>query len=285
MDLIDQILNLACVLLWLNWRSYRFNPLSEAMPRSLIGTLRAAESRRFRGWKFLLALILLLVFRAAIYWQIGPAAEWTPKMNLMFVALAFRSDNFVLALLYSVLSFGRALLILYVWLLTLTLINRRQTDPEAVQKLVRQQLGPAASWPWPIQIFLPFLLTAIMWLAIHPLLLKLNITNRPHSLAHLLEQGLLIGIATVFSLKYLIPLLLLIHLLTTYVYLGSNPIWEFINATGRNLLRPLDWLPLRIGKLDLAPALVILLAILFFQALPELGLRKMLEQNLRIWPQ
>src|SRR5437588_638967 len=142
MNLVDQILNLACVLLWLNWRSQRFNPLSDAAPRTLVGTLRPAEPHQVRGWKFLAALLLLLIFRAVIYWQIGPAAEWTPKMNLMFVALAFRSDNFVLALIYSILSCGRALLILYVWLVALAVINRRDPEPGPVQKLVRHQLGP-----------------------------------------------------------------------------------------------------------------------------------------------
>jgi uncharacterized protein YggT (Ycf19 family) len=285
MTLIDQILNLACVLLWLNWRSHQSDPLSLAAPVTLAGTLRPAETRRFKGWRFLAAVLLLLFFRSVIYWQIGPGAEWTPKINLMFVALAFRSDNFLLCLLYSTLSFGRALLVLYVWLLAVALINRGRADPGPVQKLVRQQLGPVAGWPWVLQMLLPFVVIAVIWLGLNPLLLKFNITSRPHSLWHLLEQGLLVGAGMVFSLKYLIPLLLVLHLLLTYVYLGSSPIWEFISGTARNLLTPLNWLPLKLGKLDLAPLIGIVLAVVLLHFLPEISLRKMLDRNLVIWPQ
>jgi uncharacterized protein YggT (Ycf19 family) len=285
MTLLDQILNLVCVLLWLNWRSHAADPLTLATPVTLAGTLRRAENRRFKGWKFLAAVILLLLFRAIIYRQIGPGAEWTPKMNLVFVALAFRSDNLTLCLLYSALSFGRALLVLYVWLLAVALINRGRVDPGPVQKLVRQQLGPVASWPWTLQLLLPFILTIAIWLALNPLLLRLNITGHSHSFLLLLEQGALVGLGIVFALKYLFLVLLVFHLLLTYVYLGSNPIWEFISGTAGNLLAPINWIPLRLGKLDLAPILGILLAVALLHIVPEVSLRKMLDRNLTIWPQ
>src|SRR5258706_837679 len=223
MNLIDQILNFVCVLLWLNWRSHQSDPLGPATPTSLAGTLRHAEARRFKSWQFLAAVILLLLFRPAIYCQIGPSADWTPKIDLTFVVLAFRSDNFVLCLVYSVLSFGRALLVLYFWLLVLTIVNRGGADPGPVQKLVRHQLGRVARWPWPLQAILPFMLAALIWMALHPLLFKLNVITKPQSFVHLVQQGFLIGAGLLFSLKYLIPLLLLLHLLATYVYLGSNP--------------------------------------------------------------
>jgi uncharacterized protein YggT (Ycf19 family) len=285
MTLLDQILNLVCVLLWLNWRSHAGDPLTLATPVTLAGTLRRAENRRFKGWKFLAAVILLLLFRAIIYRQIGPGAEWTPKMNLVFVALAFRSDNLTLCLLYSALSFGRALLVLYVWLLAVALINRGRVDPGPVQKLVRQQLGPVASWPWILQLLLPFILTIAIWLGLNPLLLRLNITGHSHSFLLLLEQGALVGLGIVFALKYLFLVLLVFHLLLTYVYLGGNPIWEFISGTAGNLLAPINWVPLRLGKLDLAPILGILLAVALLHVVPEVSLRKMLDRNLTIWPQ
>ena len=284
MTLLDQILNVVCVLLWLNWRSNAADPLTLATPVTLAGTLRRAENQRFKGWKFLASVVLLLFLRAVIYRQIGPGAEWTPKMNLMFVALAFRSDNFNLCLLYSALSFGRALLVLYVWLLAIALINRGKADPGPVQRLVHQRLGPVASWPWVLQLLLPFVLTTAIWLAINPLLLKLNITSQPRSFVHLVEQGALVGLGIVFSLKYLIPCLLLLHLLLTYVYLGPNPIWEFISGTSKNMLSPLNWIPLRLGKLDLAPVVGILLAVGLLYVVPEVSLKTMLDRNLTIWP-
>ena len=62
--------------------------------------------------------------------------------------------------------------------------------------------------------------------------------------------------------KYLIGGLLLLWLLTTYVYLGNSVFWSFVNLTGRNLLLPLRWAPLRVGKVDLAP--VVAIALVFF---------------------
>ncbi len=46
MALIDFILNLAGLLLWLNWRSVRLDPLGKRTPATLIGTLRRAEPQR-----------------------------------------------------------------------------------------------------------------------------------------------------------------------------------------------------------------------------------------------
>ena len=76
MALIDFILNLAGLLLWLNWRSVRFDPLGKRTPATLIGTLRRAEPRRWRRWHLLAALGGLLLLRAVFYWQIGAAANW-----------------------------------------------------------------------------------------------------------------------------------------------------------------------------------------------------------------
>jgi len=88
MGLIDSILNLAGVLLWLGWRSNRLDPLVKATPATLIGTLRRAEPQRLKGWQLLVALMALLVLRGLLYQQIGPEAEWTPKLNLFVVLLA-----------------------------------------------------------------------------------------------------------------------------------------------------------------------------------------------------
>jgi uncharacterized protein YggT (Ycf19 family) len=70
------------------------------------------------------------------------------------------------------------------------------------------------------------------------------------------------GGATYLTWKYLIVGILLLHLLNSYVYIGNHPFWNFVNATASNLLRPLRWLPLRIGKVDLLPLLAV--AMVFF---------------------
>ncbi len=83
MGVIDFILNLAGLLLWLNWRSLRFDPLGQRTPVTLIGTLRRAEPRRLRRWHLPAALGGLLLLRAVFYWQIGSGVGWAAgKLNL-----------------------------------------------------------------------------------------------------------------------------------------------------------------------------------------------------------
>jgi uncharacterized protein YggT (Ycf19 family) len=52
-----------------------------------------------------------------------------------------------------------------------------------------------------------------------------------------------------------------LYLVNSYVYLGNSYFWTFINLTGSNLLRPFRALPLRVGKVDLAPLLLIVLVL------------------------
>ena len=53
--------------------------------------------------------------------------------------------------------------------------------------------------------------------------------------------------------------LLAAHVLNSYVYFGNSPVWNYVDVTARNLLWPLRWLPLSIGKADFAPAVAMAL--------------------------
>jgi hypothetical protein len=283
--LIDFILNLAALLLWLSWRSGKFDPLSRTTPATLVGTLRRAEPPRWQGWQLLCGLVLLLVLRAWIYWTIGSPADWTPKLDLGMVVLAFRSDRFVTVLVFSLLSFARTLIIFYFWLLVLVVLNRGSAEPDPIQKLIRMHLGRAARWTWPVQLLVPGLLAAVLWVACYPILVHLGVLSPTRAVTHLLAQGLLIAMALVFNLKYLLPPFLLLHLVATYVYLGSSPIWDFVSHTARNVLGPLQRLPLRFAKLDLAPLTGLLLLLLVLHWGPELLLAALDRRNMTLWPQ
>jgi uncharacterized protein YggT (Ycf19 family) len=285
MGLIDFILNLAGVLLWLSWRSIRFDPLVRTTPATLVGTLRPAEPRRARGWQLLASLVTLLLLRAVLYWQIGSEAEWTPKLNLFLVVPAFRSNLFLPALLFSVLSFARILIIGYFWLLALVIINRQNTAPDPLLKLLRLHLGPVARWPWLLQSVVPLLLVAGLWIALHPLLVQLEIASRVRSHVHLVEQGLLVGTALYLSLQYLLPVFLFAYLITSYVYLGTNALWDFVGATSQNLLAPLRRLPLHIARFDFAPVAGVMLIFLLLHWLPNLIVRQLAQHKVSLWPQ
>src|ERR1051326_6755323 len=149
-DAIDFILNVAGLLLWLNWRSVRLDPFNRGVPATLAGTVRRAEPMRPKSWHFLPAPRILLFVRALLYKGIGPAVSWTPKMDLVIVNLAFtliRGHSFLSVLTFSVLSFVEILVVFYLWLLIIAIANRRETSPDPLQKLLTVQLGRVARSP------------------------------------------------------------------------------------------------------------------------------------------
>jgi len=264
MGLIDFILNLAGLLLWLNWCAVRFDPLARPTAKTLVGTLKRVEPSRRQRWKFLAGLAGLLLVRAFLYRQLGPALDWTPKLDLAAIVLRFGGEFFGRILLYSVLSFVGTLVVFYLWLLFLAIINRRAADAEPFQKLVQLYLGRVAGWPRALQLVLPLVVVASLWLVFHPLLVRLEITARAQSNGHVFLQALLIGGGSYLTWRYLIAFVLLTYLLNSYVYFGNHPVWSFVNVVARNLLAPLRRVPLRVGKVDFAPVLGI--ALVFFLA-------------------
>ena len=257
MSLLDSILNLAALLLWLNWRAIKFASIGQSAPATLAGTIRRAEPSRVKPWYYLAALVGLLWLRAWVYWEIGPLAKWTPTLRLGAVAPPFRSDFYPRALLYSFLSFGLILAFFYFWLLLLSAVNGRGGDAGPVQKLVRLHLAWLDRWWWPLKVLFPLLAAVVFWMCLSPMLTYYKIVPPCVSLLHRVEQGATIGVAAYLSWQYLIYGVLLLYILTSYVYLGDHPFWGYLTLTARNLLAPLRALPLRIGKVDFAPILVI----------------------------
>lgn len=284
MGAIDFLLNLAGLLLWVSWRSVRFDPLAASAPVTLVGTLRRAEPKRVRGWQLAWVLPGLLVGRAIVYWLIGAPAGWTPKINLELVVLAFRGDLFAPVLAYSCLSFLRFVLVLYFWLLVLMSINRRGKDTEPVQRVIRLHLGRMARWSWPVQLVLPLLVVVALWLVLQPLLAHLGVVAPARSGSHLIQQGLIVACGLILSLKYLLPAILVLHLVSSYVYFGASPFWEFVASTSENLIRPLRRAPLRLAKLDLTPILGVILILAILDWLPNLLLSKLAQANQSAWP-
>jgi len=239
---IDFILNLAGLLLWLNWSTAKADPLGKRTPATLIGTLRRADARKTR------------------HWQIGASVHWAARLNLGVIELSFRSDYFSRMLLFSFCSFAVTLAVFYLWLLLLSIL----AGPEPIHALVRMQLGRVDRWRhWP-KIFLPFIFVSLLWWLASWLLAWLQIIPQPVSPAHRLGASLLIGLGSYLVWKFLIAALLALHSLNSYVYFGKHPIWNYVDATARTLLRPLKKFPLRAGKADFAP--IVGIALLFLLA-------------------
>jgi uncharacterized protein YggT (Ycf19 family) len=255
--IVDFILNLAGLLLWINWRSTKFDPLNKRKPATLIGTLRRASPTRFRHWHLLAAIAVLLVLRALFYWQIGSAAGWIGKLDLGVTTVFFRSNSFGEILLFSVFSFARLLEIFYLWLLLLSIL----AGPQTVHQLVKIQIGEIDNWPRWMKFILPLVATAFFWGLVswpfawlHP--------KPAMSAAQRIEEALVIGLGSYLVWKFLIGALLALHLLNSYIYFGKNPFWNYVNATAQTLLSPLKKISLRVGKADFAPVVGIALIFL-----------------------
>ncbi len=272
MWLIDSILNLAGLLLWLNWRAVLFDPLTTATPATLVGTLRRTEASRVKRWHFLAALAGLLFLRAWFYWQLGPALDWTARLNFFATRLAFKSDFFGLMLLYSGLSFGLTLGIFLLWLLLLSLLCRGGGEPQPPLRLVRSQLGAMDHWAAWMKLLLPLVAGFTLWWLLSWPLAAWGLVPHPVSTMARLAQAGLVGLSTYLAWKYLLVGLLTLHLLHSHIYFGRHPFWNLVDTAGRRLLRPLRFLPLRGGKVDLTSvvgiALVFLLAYVAENGLP-----------------
>jgi hypothetical protein len=249
MGYVDFILNLAGLLLWLNWRSIRFDPLGRRTPATLIGTLRRAEPQQLRRWHFPVVLTGLLLARAVIYWQIGSATKsvWTGTLDLGVIAPAFVSNSFIRMVLFSCLSFGIMLGVFYLWLLLLSILAGPVNPP--FHRLVRVQLGGIDRWPGWLKGCLPLLITSLLWwLASWPLA-WLQIIPPSVTPAHRLEEALVIGLGSYLIWKYLAGALLALHLLNSFIYFGRQSFWNYIDVTATALLQPIRQAGSALGRI------------------------------------
>ncbi len=253
MGYVDFILNLAGLLLWLNWRSNRFDPLVKRTPATLMGTLRPAAPKRLRRWHVLAFLLALLLVRAVIYRAIGSQINWSGKLNLGAVVLWFSNNvqpwiGLGHMVLFSFFSFGLTLGIFYLCLLPLSLL----AGPPPIHALVRIPLGRIDDWPRWVKLVLPLFGTAILWALASWLLGRLQILPEV-SPACRFQQAVALGISSYTLWQFPLGAVLVLHLLNSYIYFGKHAAWNYATAVAQKLLRPLNRIPLRVGKVDFAP--------------------------------
>jgi uncharacterized protein YggT (Ycf19 family) len=267
MSLIDFILNLAGLLLWLNWRAQPKDASRLAPPATLVGTLRRADKPKLRGWQFPGILTAMLVGRALVYWQIGPAVNWTGTLELGVISVSFRSDHLWRMLLFSGLSFAVSFTVFLFWLILLSLLQPRSNDAVVIHSFIRANLGRVDAWPRGAKLLLPFLITAVGWWVWSWVLVYFGIVPKPVSGVHRIEQACVIALGSYLAWKYLIAVVLGLYLLNTYIYFGRHPFWSYVTAIAQQLLRPLRVLPLRYSRIDIAPIVALVLVLFLAQAI------------------
>ena len=274
LGLINLVLNLAGVVLWLRWREEVMLSSRRAAGGTLLGTLKRATMAPGSRWAWPGLLAALLILRALGYWQVGSAVRWTPSIDLGAVVISFRSDLLGRMVWFSLASLAVFIAGFYYWLFLISAVNRKVSDSDPVQSRVRAHLGILERLPAALKILLPFLLTGLLWVGVGQLLPQAGYPLPKCSLKQTLQQAPIFGLAGFLVWKYLITALLVLHLVNSYVFLGNAPFWSFVNVTSRNLLRPIGWIPLRLGRIDLAPlagaALVLFLGEVATRGLPVL---------------
>src|SRR5260221_1147769 len=103
MGYVDFILNLAGLLLWVNWRSLPHDPFTRRTPATLVGTLRRAAPSRFRRWHLLAVKALRLFCRAGLYRLLGAAICSAVQLEFRITTPAFRNEWIEHILLFSAL--------------------------------------------------------------------------------------------------------------------------------------------------------------------------------------
>jgi len=256
MGIVDFILNLAGLLLWVNWLLMTASPKT-GTPTTLLGTLRPAEPSTWRRWYFLATLPVLLTVRAWLYWEIGSGATWAPALNFGVIGVTFRCDLFQRAFVYSVLSFAATLGVFYLWLLLLSILHRQPSSPDPLGRFVRTMLGPLARLRSGWAAFLPLVAGLLLWLPLNGLLVWMNLVPRPDSFLHQLEQGVLVGLGACLTWSHLLAGVLLLYLVNSYVHLGEHPLWPYVRSVAGTFLTPFRRLPLQLGRVDFAPVVAL----------------------------
>jgi uncharacterized protein YggT (Ycf19 family) len=237
--------------------------------------LRRAEVRRFENWQLPAALLGLLLLRALFYWLIAGTLGWTGRIDLGVIAVPFKCDtqagSLGRMLLYSVYSFGAALVGFHLWLLLLSALKSAAPPTDSLRQLLRPHLGRIEGWPRAVKFILPLaVITPLWWLASWPLTYATVLP--PAGPLVRLEQALLLGLGSYLAWKILIAGVLALHFVSSYVYFGRHAFWQHLAEIARTLLRPLRFVPWRVGKMDFAPLVGILLVFLLAHAV-EFGVK------------
>jgi len=171
-------------------------------------------------------------------------------MSLGVISIRVPVNTWDSALLFSLASFFRVWVVAHVGVLLIVLLNRRTPTAGSFQLFLHAQWGRLVRWPAWLLVTLTLVGGAGLWLGLRPPLLRLGLTSAAPAGVGLAQEALGFGMSLFLIWEYTALLVLLIHFVNTYVYVGRIGWWRCLATAGNNLVR---WLPLHLGRLDLAP--------------------------------
>ncbi len=255
MDWLHGILNLIGLLFWILWRA---GTMPRPKPANAIAGPTPRQGKTFKhSWVYLLGLIILLILRAVFYNQFGPGLDWTPWLELLDEAPHFHSNYFQRTLAYSALSFGRWLSAFY-FCLTLLITIKPDTDTAKIwRSLLRSQFGWLGGLPsvalWVAALFLAILMHIVEFEWMY----HIEVTTGSTLYYEYLPLLIILDFR---AANYLVIGILTLYILNSFVYFGEGIFWENVNAAGKRLVSPIHKFTLVVGKVDLAPFIMMALA-------------------------
>lgn len=245
MDWADHLLNLAALLLWLGFRGIGVGAQVAPVRSGLAGRLGCG-----------LALLALLLGRAWFYWRVGAESRWIPWLDLGVTRIPFNSLILQRMCFYSLCSFA-------VWwgtfhcglgVVSMLTNSRRASDPWAAW--VAAQLGLFSRMPAVFKPVLPWGALTWIWLVARPHLVAIGVLLPSGQPDREWQQGVVLGATTLLAgVTFLVPILLL-HFTSLVAHLGSGRWLEFTELVATRATRPLGWLPLTVGGVNLASLLL-----------------------------
>ncbi len=260
MGLLDFILNLAGLLIWLNWR---FLILAKRDPGpggiSLAGTLKSTASARAPSWPYLAGLGGLLLLRALAYYTIGSNLHSNMILSLGIVPISFNPRMLMRMFLFSGLSFLVFAGIFYFWMLLFSIVTRNVTEPDACLRLLRQHLGWWHRRPVWFRLLSPFVLAAAFWLVFGRILEEMGMFPAQSSASVRFFRAFLVGVyAYTFWIPPLVGLLVL-YVAQSYVYFGDAAFWKFVQTSGRIVVSWVGKWQIRFQQVEITPIVMVIL--------------------------
>ncbi|MCS1407500.1 MAG: hypothetical protein M2R45_00658 [Verrucomicrobia subdivision 3 bacterium] len=276
MEIVNILLNFVGLGLWVGAFVLPRYAVRSSRPLTLLSTLRSETPSGHERFLMVGFLIGLLGLRALGYWNFSTPGALPPSVDFGVLSVSFRLDSLVHMLTYSVSSFVVFIYLYHLWALGLSFTCRHGGRIDSIENLVNQQLGGVAFWHPGWKVLLSVVGGVGLWIVARSILIVIEALPRDWSFFVIVTQSAVVVASLWLSFLIVVIVVLFLHLLHSYVYLGEQAIWVFTDRIAKVYLLPFRRLPLLLGRFDFAPIFGILV-FWFLYRLGDWGIRAVLK--------